>query len=140
MDKIELHRTFPCDPAQVAVIRNWVADAVIQAGFSEDAVGDIKLALSEAITNIIVHSVRQRSEECIELAIDIDDQRALFLVRNYGECFNMDRYVDPDLDQLAEGGYGIFLMRELMDGVEFDPHGAGNEVRMWKQRTAAPND
>ena len=139
MDRIKQHRTFPCDPGQVAVIRNWAADAVVQAGFSEAAVGDIRLALSEAITNIIVHSVGQRREECIEVTVDVDDQRALFLIRDYGECFDLDRYEDPDLNQLAEGGYGIFLMRDLMDGVEFTSHDAGNEVRMWKAYTPAPD-
>lgn len=131
------HRSFPCDPAQLTVIRGWAEDVVRQAGFGATAVGEIKLALSEAVTNIMVHSVGTSLADCIDLTIDVDDERVLLIIRDHGECFDLDRYVSPDLDRLAGSGYGVFLMQSVMDGVEFGSHESGNEVRMWKRSAAA---
>jgi serine/threonine-protein kinase RsbW len=137
-DHLAVQRTFPCDATQLATIRNWASEVVSQAALSDSAMADIKLALSEGITNVIVHSAEARRDDWIDLTIEIDDHRVLLVIRDSGECFDLDRYVAPDLDQLAERGYGVFLMRAVMDGVAFGSFGAGSEVRMWKWRGDAP--
>ena len=133
-----MHRTFPCSPTEVAVVRRWVAEVLGGAGFPRAAVADVELALSEAVTNVMVHS-GQRGDDCIRLTINVDDERALVVVRDGGRCFDPARYRPPPLDDLAAGGYGVFLMREVMDGVEFVSDDTGNELRMWKRRTPAPD-
>jgi serine/threonine-protein kinase RsbW len=129
-----VHQTFPCDPAQVAVVRRWAAEVLGGAGFARWAIADVELALSEAVTNVMVHS-GQRGDGCIRLSIEVDDERALVVVRDGGRCFDPAEYRPPPLDDLAAGGFGVFLMREVMDGVEFVSDDTGNELRMWKCRT-----
>src|SRR5690625_6482843 len=58
------------------------------------------------------------------------------LIRDDGEAFDPEKYATPNLIQMAEkrldGGFGIHLMRSLMDRVEYRRRGRFNEVALTK--------
>jgi serine/threonine-protein kinase RsbW len=96
-------------------------------GFSENEVADIRLAAGEALSNAVEHGRGLRSSaftvRCtfIESALTIE-------IRDSGDGFPSPpdpTRVEPD-DRGR--GFGIFLMRRLMDNVEFQ--GNGTIVRM----------
>ena len=51
-----LRKTLPAVPASVPVLRAAVADFVVAAGVGEDHVDAVKLAVSEAVTNAVMHA------------------------------------------------------------------------------------
>lgn len=77
-----LHRSFPGTAASVAPIRQAVSAVARDCGLSPERIGDVRLAVSEAVSNAIVHAYGERSgeivvdarEEAGELVIVVGDR------------------------------------------------------------------
>ncbi len=106
-------------------------------GFAVDRVSALKTAVSEAVTNAIEHG-NQRNEAMKvlvlltvrgdELSISVTDQGNKTLDQ---EFVGKTPRIEETFDKSDKGGWGIWLIRQLMDEVEFTtaPSG-GNQVRM----------
>jgi serine/threonine-protein kinase RsbW len=51
-----LRRTLPAVPSSVTALRSDVAAFVAEAGIEDPLLGGIKLAVSEAVTNVVMHA------------------------------------------------------------------------------------
>lgn len=116
--------------------RNWVTERVHAAGFGDEPAGEIELALTEAIANVIEHAYRGAGTERIDVGVVIDGDVLRVLVRDWGAYFDPASYRGRDLDDPGEGGYGVFLMSQLMDDVTREPQpGGGTLLTLIKTRT-----
>lgn len=116
--------------------RNWVTERVRAAGFGDEPAGEIELALTEAIANVIEHAYRGAGTERIDVGVVIDGDVLRVLVRDWGAYFDPASYRGRDLDDPGEGGYGVFLMSQLMDDVTREPQpGGGTLLTLIKTRT-----
>ena len=96
-----------------------------------DQRANLAVALSEALSNAVVHGNRRRGEAvvlvvvCVTAAgvvvVDVHDFGPGFDVAAVNDCREGERI-------LAPSGRGIFLMRSLVDRVEFNSR--GNRVRL----------
>jgi serine/threonine-protein kinase RsbW len=109
--------SIPASAEWVAVARLAVAAVASRQRFSIDEIEDIKLAIAEACTNAIQHGTAGGS---IDLECELRDQELVTTVR--------DRGVGPRLgtvneERIGEMGrteeLGVFLIRALMDSVEY---------------------
>lgn len=122
--------------------RDFVSEAAHHFGFSEEDIANIVLAVDEACTNIIKHAYQYADDK--EIEIQIVEGGNSFEVRMYdsGKTFDPEALRPPDLKQhlghFRRGGLGVYLMKKLMDKVEyhFQP-GKRNEVRLVKYRSNA---
>lgn len=106
-------------------------------GFSADRIDSLRTAVSEAVTNAIEHGNEQDAAMKVlvmlaarpdGLVISVADQgvRQLDQGRTAMKPRIEEALIKPD-----KGGWGIWLIRELMDEVEFTTGpGGGNQVRM----------
>jgi putative Holliday junction resolvase len=113
------------------------------AGIPSHLADDISMAVIEAATNAVVHGNKcQRSKKMRaifekrpgEIAISVIDE---------GAGFNLQGLPDPtdDANLLKESGRGIFIMRKIMDEVDFDcPEVGGTKVCMVKAVSCGQND
>lgn len=127
----------PSQTDDLEVIRNFVANIAKKVGFDGDDVNKIELAVDEACTNVIEHAYQCDENQNIDVAIKIDYQKFMVVVTDRGKSFNMEEVELPDMKSyLAEirvGGLGIYLMKKLMDEVDYHSEpGVKNEVRMVK--------
>ena len=135
MSEAEDSLTIKSRLSQVAVVRNWVAERARAAGFSTEDVSALKLAVSEACTNVIRHAYKGADDRDIILSIDIKGDRLALSIRDFGEKFDLACYKPPDLDKPSEGGYGVYLILKLMDEVEWDTSPPrGTVLRMVKRK------
>lgn len=106
-------------------------------GFAADRVEALRTAIAEAVTNAIEHGNAQDSGMRVlvmltarpdELVVSVADQgrKQLDQVQT-----TLSPRIEDAFDRQDKGGWGIWLIRELMDEVEFStaPSG-GNQVRM----------
>ena len=115
----------------MALARQAIASFALECGFLTDEVSDIRLAAGEALSNAVEHGsdmpARRIVVECRfrrdELTIEIQDRGSAF--REPAERTS----VGPD-DRGR--GFGIFLMRRLMDEVSFARN--GTIVRLIRRR------
>jgi serine/threonine-protein kinase RsbW len=93
----------------------------------------VELAVHEACTNIIKHAYAGQSGRIeIVMAIGGDPQRVMVETFDSGRSFDLESVKAPDLDAVQERGYGIFLMRQLMDEVTYRANSQRNRWQLVK--------
>jgi serine/threonine-protein kinase RsbW len=107
----------------LSVIRDFISSNALEAGISTEAVDNIMLAVDEACTNIIKHAYKSYPEGEIIIKIKYDNKKFTILIIDYGKTFDPTSVPKPDLKKYYHehkvGGLGIYLMRTLMDDVEY---------------------
>jgi anti-sigma regulatory factor (Ser/Thr protein kinase) len=139
---VERKLTAPGRFESLAQISDFVTQVARDAGFDEDDVFHIQMAVDEACSNVIEHAYGQDGGD-IDLTCCIEDDGDLRVeIADHGAPFDPDQVPNPtlgpdsiDLDAIKAGGLGLFFMRKLMDEVtfRFDPD-AGNLLTMIKRR------
>ncbi|MCS6840502.1 MAG: anti-sigma factor antagonist [Roseiflexus sp.] len=129
--------TVPATLESLALISAFVREATRCARLDDHAAWQVELAVDEAATNIIQHGYDPDAPGTIELTWQIEDNRLIITLRDYGRRFNPDDVPPPDLSSPLEerqpGGLGLYLMHRLMDQVRFDFDDAnGNLLTMVK--------
>jgi anti-sigma regulatory factor (Ser/Thr protein kinase) len=106
-------------------IREFVGDIARTGGFSDKDVYNIQLATDEAASNIIEHAYQNMPGKVLDLACGIKGDVITVILTDYGESFDPSVVPVPDLKaDLSDrkiGGLGIFLMRKLMDEIDYRP-------------------
>jgi len=104
--------------------------------FSERAVEQVRLAVIEACLNAIEHS--HSADRRIYLTFVCDDEKLLIIVRDFGKGFDPLEVRQPDIREklgaMNKGGWGLYLIRRLMDEVDFQQVSTGTCLRMTKRR------
>lgn len=105
-------------------IREFVSNAAKDFGFNQSAIENIILAVDEACTNIIKHAYKYNAEGEIKITIKFKGEKFSIEIRDYGNTFDANTIPPPDLKKYYEqhrvGGLGMFLMKKLMDEVQYD--------------------
>jgi serine/threonine-protein kinase RsbW len=121
---------------EIARARQWLRHQARAAGFTEREVRDLELVLSEACTNVIKHAYHGQPDYPIALRLAIDETKLVLVIRDIGTKFDLSAYTPPDLDQPQERGYGVFIIRSLMDEVHYDTTGEqGTTLTLVKYRS-----
>ncbi len=129
--------TVPSDPKWLTVVRLTVSGVAARLGASYEDVDDIKVAVSEACTNVIDHAFGD--EECETAVIRVScvpgDEEITISVQDEGCGFDLDAAKTVDeTNPEQEGGLGLFLIRKLMDDMEVVSRpGGGTKVVMVKR-------
>ena len=116
----------------VSLIRLTVASIANRMGFDVEAIEDIKVALSEACSNAIMHGGCDTSDNFL-IQFLLDNARLTISVSDFGKGYDAKAIPLPDIEKLNEGGLGIFIIRSLMDDVHIDTgNGQGTSIKMIK--------
>jgi serine/threonine-protein kinase RsbW len=109
----------PCKAEWVALARLSVAAVASRLNFSIDEIEDIKLAVAEACTNAIQHA---HGSPYIEIKCEAASGGLRLSVRDYGRGTHPEHIRSRELNDERVGGLGVFLIRSLMDEVDYDVH------------------
>jgi serine/threonine-protein kinase RsbW len=116
----------PSDLTYVLGINYEVALLLKEFGFPpQDVRVNIPLVCDEAITNAIIHGNRRDPEKKVSVQIYVSHSRFRIRVRDQGEGFDVGSVADPREGEnvLRSSGRGVFLMKSIMDVVEFKEDG-----------------
>lgn len=93
---------------------------------------DVELALREALANAIIHGNHKDRRKKVQVSVSGTDNGVSLVVSDEGEGFDYKKAPDPleDTRLHSHHGRGLFLIRRLMDKVNFAR--GGREIRMWK--------
>jgi serine/threonine-protein kinase RsbW len=127
----------PADHRWLSIVSACVAELLgsVEGIHDRDrTVYGLQLAVHEACTNIIDHAYGGPCEGRIAIALSLCSGRELIVeLRDTGEAFDMDATPMPDLDKPQVHGYGLFLIRSLVDSVTYTPLPSGNTWRLARQ-------
>jgi anti-sigma regulatory factor (Ser/Thr protein kinase) len=110
--------------------RDFAARAAAEFGLGAEALYDVKLAMSEAVTNAIRHGSRS-PDDSVRIVATEESGALVFEVLDSGTF--VPRVVRRG--DLPEGGRGLEFMRVLMDEVDLRPGRRGTLLRMAKRRS-----
>ena len=128
--------TIPSSTRYLEEVRRFIETHTLQAGCDAEAVEQFKVAVDEACTNVIKHAYSGEESHELNIGVLIDPDRCTVCIRDTGVAFRPREYNEPDIFELAKrrqaGGFGVHIMRRLMDHVEYASEGNVNEVRLTK--------
>ena len=117
------------NPEYVSIIRLTTSGIANKVGFCLDDIEDLKVAISEACTNAIKHSLEDRFTIIYTM---IEKGLTIEIIDN-GKVYNTKELIEPDLDNLKESGMGLFIIESLMDEVNVEStEGKGTSIKMTK--------
>jgi serine/threonine-protein kinase RsbW len=93
-------------------------------GFSSPRIEDLKTSVAEACINAMQHGNKGRPDARVLVAIRFQDDVLRVSVFDEGDGMKAE-LKDPDIERILENldapvGFGVFLMKRLMDKVEFN--------------------
>lgn len=117
-------------PEALALIRRVIAACVQHLNLGAAILNDIKLATTEACTNVIKHAYK--FDETLSFELEIRTSEELFIVEVYYDDpeFIPDEIPVPNLKEIKEGGLGVFIIRNIMDMVDYETNPDSGRVRL----------
>jgi serine/threonine-protein kinase RsbW len=114
-----VHRSWPADPHQLAVIRRQLSGWLAPLALTENEVADVVLAVDEAAANAVRHAYGPDEAGVVELTLWTESGTLCIEVVDHGSW-------RPPADRPAEGGRGIPLMCHMSESVliHFDDRGS----------------
>jgi serine/threonine-protein kinase RsbW len=123
----------PSDLSYVLGLNHFISLMLKEFGFpvSESRI-NIPLACDEALTNAVLHGNGRDPEKKVNVQIYVSHSRFKIRMADQGDGFDMDDVGNPleGENLLRSSGRGIYMMRNIMDSVEFKD--AGRVVEMEK--------
>lgn len=128
---------FCADIRDVTSIREFVVRASRDLDVDEKIIPDLELVADELCSNVLNHGYDGLGG-WIEITIKPVDRGVQLTVRDWGQSFDPMSVPLPDVEAPLEertlGGLGLFLVRKLMDEVQFETCGTnGNMITVLKR-------
>jgi serine/threonine-protein kinase RsbW/stage II sporulation protein AB (anti-sigma F factor) len=121
---VSFEATFPSNPPGVGAMRRDVAAFAHRAGLDEDGVADVRLAVSEAATNAVVHAYREDEDQGeLQVRAFVDGPELVVIVCDTGLG------VAPRADSPGLG-LGMPLMATVTTRFQVISDGRGTEIHM----------
>ena len=131
----EVFMSFAADESQMEDIRSSIRDVLLDSDLTSKDVNSVLLALEEGCTNVIRHAYLY-GPGTIRIKVKLFPGKVQFSIFDRGRAFDFDHSDVPDLDRYVKtgrkGGLGLYLIRKMMDSVDYHSRDGENELRMEK--------
>ena len=108
----------PSAPEYVSIVRRAVEGIAQRMHFQQTKIDDLKVAVGEACTNAIKYGCPKDDEHNVEIKCVVEiDGLSIEIRNNVADCTAPTVPLEPDVTKV--GGLGMYLMRQLMDEVDF---------------------
>jgi anti-sigma regulatory factor (Ser/Thr protein kinase) len=124
--------TIPPRSSCLPDLRNTAARAL--RGLDAEVVGEVLLALDEAVSNAIRHG--SRAGRPVQVALGLDGDWIEMTVRDHGPTAYLPRLPIEPPPSLSIGGRGLWLILQLVDEVRLERVGQGTQLAL-RRRAAA---
>lgn len=110
---------------------DYLMDKGCEVGFDRDRLRlNFRVGLTEALANAMLYGNSRDPRKRVRIEAHLSPRKIRVQVTDEGRGFNPEAVSDPTLpaNRVRAGGRGIFLIRQLMDQVEFNER--GNSITM----------
>ena len=120
----------------LSLVRSFIEYHGRELELADKEIAHISLAVDEACTNIIKHAYNYSKNGKIKINIDKKKDKLSVRLTDKGSHFDPSIIPEPNIEESQKmkkgGGLGMFLMKKIMDEVEYNAKGKGNELILIK--------
>jgi serine/threonine-protein kinase RsbW len=124
----------PAKPEYITLCRLALTGLAQMRPIADDVMADLKLALTEAVSNSVRHAYGPSGDGHVEVTYELGAGSLGVEVVDDGAGFDPDEAPSFDGGELSEGGLGIAIIRSIADTLEIDskPGRRGSRLRFVK--------
>ena len=100
----------------------------------ESVIADIAISVSELVNNAICHGNKSEFEQPVKVCLERVNGKVEICVTDQGNGFNYGAIDSPIADEnlMKEVGRGLFIVKSLMDSIDFEVTSRGTTVVITK--------
>ena len=120
------------NPKQVVKVESFLEKINKSIHLDETKYNKLLVATTEAVNNGIIHGNKRDASKNVTLTCEVAEGKLFIRIHDEGPGVDPSTIPDPLAEEnlLRENGRGVFLMRSLMDSVEFEHDNKGSDVIM----------
>ena len=115
-----IHLRIPAKPEYITLCRLALTGLAQLRDIGEDTMADLKLALTEAVSNSVRHAYGELGDGHVDITYELRPDRLDIQVVDDGNGFDPDEAPALEGEELSEGGLGIAIIRTIADEFEID--------------------
>ena len=124
------------DISEISKLATFIGELSEELDFTPELNFNLNLVLEEAISNVILYAYGKEEQKEISLVAYLSDNNLVFVLTDSGMEFDPTKVPDADVTLSAEereiGGLGIYLIRQIMNTVEYQRIDGKNVLTMGK--------
>ena len=125
------------DIAEICKFAIFIEELSEELALAPELTFNLNLVLEEAVSNVILYAYGEEKQKEITLLANMSDNNLIFVLTDSGQEFDPTKVPDADVTLSAEereiGGLGIFLIRQIMNTIEYQRIDGKNVLIMGKQ-------
>lgn len=122
---------------QIELLAEYIDLIADEAGINPSLAMSLNLALEEAVTNVIMYAYPEGTDGTVDIITEANDGLLTFIIKDSGKAFDPTQKEDADVTLSAEerqiGGLGIFLVKQIMDTVNYQRIDGQNILTLTKK-------
>ncbi|MBR5542406.1 MAG: ATP-binding protein [Bacteroides sp.] len=122
--------------SEISKLATFIEELGEELDLAPDLVFNLNLVLEEAVSNVIFYAYPKEEQQEIFLTATMSDNNLVFVLTDSGKEFDPTQAPDADITLSAEereiGGLGIFLIRQIMNMVEYQRIDGKNVLTLGK--------
>ena len=123
--------------SEISKLAIFIEELGEELNLTPDLVFNLNLVLEEAVSNVILYAYPKEESQEISLSAKMSGSNLVFVLTDSGKEFDPTQAPDADITLSAEerqiGGLGIFLIRQIMNTVEYQRIDGKNVLTLGKQ-------
>jgi len=130
---IVFRMTLQSNPKHIRKVEPFLKKINHTVHLDEIQMHKMMVSLTEAVNNAIIHGNKSNPERKVHVRCEVMPGWLVVFVEDEGKGFLPERVRNPLRKQnlMRNSGRGVFLMRTLMDKVQFEISPAGAQVSLW---------
>ena len=113
-------------------VTDFVFDILNSVSLDEEMLSNLSLAISEALSNAMVHGNKLDPNKNVVITVDIFDTKVELSIKDSGQGFKPEEVPDPTKPEniLRDSGRGIFIMQSFVDDLYYNFSEEGTELKL----------
>lgn len=132
MSPTTVRMTLPSNPKSIGRVEGFIKKIERKTHLDEIQTHKLMVSLTEAVNNAIIHGNKSDTTKKVIVVCEFQREQLVITITDQGKGFKLDKVKNPLKEEnlLRTSGRGIFLMRTLMDKVEYEMRNGGAMVTL----------
>ena len=135
--KLERSLMLPNDIETIPELNAFIDQAAEEAQLPPDFTMSLNLAVEEAVVNVMYYAYPRGTHGDVNIDLSVTDQQLIIAIIDQGKPFDPTSQPEADTSLSTEerpiGGLGIFLLRQLMDSINYERIDGKNVLTLIKK-------